>query len=264
MTRPPAYQVYATDQRARIVGLSLLAVGGIYSLELAMWVQSTDQCSIADDDERIARIVGLPLDEWKVLRAEIQHAAQPIFEEKDGRLISPYLRQEASKQRKYRKLQAEKSKKGVEARMTRGLTGGSPTGEARVTFPIPIPIPSPIPIPVSKEEEKRGPGNAHSQTNDASSSSVKRNRKSLPVDEAFLNELRANPAYSDILDIVLNKLKGWLLGKGKGKKLTRRRLIDWLNREQRPLQLINGSHGGIHHVERIADKDFRKGWQRPV
>ena len=123
---------------------------------------------------------------------------------------------------------------------------------------------SPSSVPYSREEKKEGE-NAHSQTNDASSPTlVKPSRKSLPVDEDFLNQLRANPAYTDILDLVLNKLNGWLLGKGKGKKLTRARLIDWLNRE-RPPQLRNGNNrGGKQHDERIADKDFHRGWERPV
>ena len=133
MTRPPAYQTYANDLLALFVGLSLAALGAVHRIFLVMWGQAADQCSLIDDDPMLARTVGCSLDDWKTLRQEIQHPARPIFEEKDGRLISLYLRQEASKQRKYRKLQAEKSTKGVEARVTRGLSAGSSTGEARVT-----------------------------------------------------------------------------------------------------------------------------------
>ena len=66
----------------------------------------------------LARTVGCSLDDCQGLAARDSTSRRPIFQEKDGRLISPHLRQEASKQRKYRKLQAEKSKKGVEARVT--------------------------------------------------------------------------------------------------------------------------------------------------
>ena len=120
MTRPPAYQTYANDLLALFVGLSLTALGAVHRLFLVMWGQAADHCSLIDDDPMLARTVGCSLDDWKGLRHEIQHPARPIFQEKDGRLISPYLKEQATKQRKYRKLQAEKSKKGVEARVTRG------------------------------------------------------------------------------------------------------------------------------------------------
>lgn len=149
MTRPPAYQTYANDLLALFVGLSLAALGAVHRLFLVMWGQAADQCSLIDDDPMLARTVGCSLDDWKGLRQEIQHPARPIFEEKDGRLISRYLRQEATKQRKYRKLQAEKSKKAVEARVTRGL----PTGEARVTSSSSLSSSIPSPIPSSKEIE---------------------------------------------------------------------------------------------------------------
>jgi hypothetical protein len=154
MTRPPAFQTYSNDLLALFVGLSLPALGAVHRLFLVMWGQAADYSSLIDDDTMLARTVGCSLDDWKGLRQEIQHPARPIFQEKDGRLISPYLRQEASKQRKYRKLQAEKSKKGVEARVTRGLSAGASTDEARVTSPTPTPIPIPIPSSSSFSKEK--------------------------------------------------------------------------------------------------------------
>lgn len=93
-----------------------------------MWGQAADHSSLIDDDPMLARTVGCSLDDWKGLRHEIQHPARPIFQEKDGRLISPYLKEEATKQRRYRKLQAEKSKKAVEARVTRGFIHGCGSG----------------------------------------------------------------------------------------------------------------------------------------
>lgn len=133
MTRAPAFQAYANDLIALFVGLSPAATGSAIKLFLVMWSQSADQCSFIDDDAMLARTIGATLEEWKAARAEIQHPSRPLFEEKDDKLVSPYLRAEILKQRKYRKMQAEKSRKGVAARMTRGLPVGVPTGGARVT-----------------------------------------------------------------------------------------------------------------------------------
>ncbi len=151
MTRPPAFQAYATDLLALYTGLSLPALGAVHRLVLLIWAQSPDQCSILDDDQLLSRAVGATLDEWKILRDEIQHPGRAVFEEKNGRLVSPYLREQGAKQRKYRRLQSEKAKKSVEARLNRGSAGA----EARGSFPIPTPIPTPIPIP---KEEKEGEG----------------------------------------------------------------------------------------------------------
>ncbi len=137
MNRAPAFQCYANDQLAAFTGLSLAALGAVHRLHLIMWGQAPDQCSLLDDDQMLTRTLGCSLDDWVSLRSEIQHPARPIFEEKNGRLFAPYLRQQAAQQRKYRKLQKEKSLKGVAARVnqrvTRGLPTGSPTAEGRVT-----------------------------------------------------------------------------------------------------------------------------------
>lgn len=169
--RAPAFQEYASDVLALRLGLSVAADGATSRLERIMWSQSEDQCSLVDDDKFLAGILGLRVEEWISLREEIFHGRKLLIQ-KDGRIFSSRLKDEAAKQRKYRKLQKEKSKLGVEERVkrrltrgsTRGSTGGLPvgepvgqsTGEARVTlptpFPSPIPTPSPIPIPKYKQE----------------------------------------------------------------------------------------------------------------
>jgi hypothetical protein len=46
--------------------------------------------SMIDDDELVARTIGCVLDDWKLLCQEIQDHARPIFENRDGRLLSHY------------------------------------------------------------------------------------------------------------------------------------------------------------------------------
>jgi hypothetical protein len=143
MTRAPAFQDYANEELARRLGMSLAANGATDQLKRVMWSQSEDQCSLLDDDKLLANRSGAPsLEVWLLLREEIFQPDRRLFVQKDGRIISLHLKEQAAKQRKYRKLQAEKSKKGVAARVTRGSPAGSSTGEARVTSSTPISSPT--------------------------------------------------------------------------------------------------------------------------
>ena len=138
MNRPPAFQFYPKDWLDfRVQRMSLAAQGAYIKILCFMWSDSEDQCSIVDDDRLIATSLGLTtveqwlpsVEQWLLLRTEIQHEIDPIFEQKDGRLYSKRLRQEAEKQTLYRKSQSNKGKwdrTTVEQRLNNGLTGGQP------------------------------------------------------------------------------------------------------------------------------------------
>ena len=124
---PPAFQFYAKDWLAFPVQRMSLAAQGAYLKCLCFtWASSADQCSLVDDDDFIARAIGIPVEHWRELRAEIQHDFAPMFQAKEGRLVSPWLKQEAAKQRKYRKLQAQKGQKSAQQRFNRGSTAVQP------------------------------------------------------------------------------------------------------------------------------------------
>jgi hypothetical protein len=54
-------------------------------------------------------------------------------------------------------------------------------------------------------------------------------------DEQWFNTLKANPAYAELdVETSYHKLLAWC--NANGKKPTRRRFVNWLNREERPLQ----------------------------
>ena len=138
MNRPPAFQFYPKDWLDfRVQRMSLAAQGAYMKILCFMWSDSEDQCSIIDDDRLIATSLGLTtveqrlpsVEQWLLLRAEIQHETDPIFEQKDGRLYSKRLRQEAEKQALYRKSQSNKGKWDrtvVKPRLNNGLTGRQP------------------------------------------------------------------------------------------------------------------------------------------
>jgi hypothetical protein len=122
----PAFQAYGNELLGLFVGLSLESQGAAWRLFLIAWTQAPDQSSLMDDDMMLARMLGIRIEEWKVLRAEIQHPAKPIFLERKGLLISSYLQREFQKQRKFRKLQSEKGKRSAEHRLIRGSTAVHP------------------------------------------------------------------------------------------------------------------------------------------
>lgn len=66
--------------------------------------------------------------------------------------------------------------------------------------------------------------------------------KNSPLsDDEFFNQLEVNPAYVGIDVRRLNqKMIAWC--EVNGKRPTRRRLVNWLNREDRPMENGNGSH----------------------
>ena len=106
-------------------------------------------------------------------------------------------------------------------------------------------LPEPEPEPES-EPEKEVLSVQQSNQNSKSSSSVSDKPKQTThrvqlADEEFLSELRATGAYDGIdLDAELRKMRAWLLTpKGRGRKLTRQFVVNWLNKVDRPLRLEN-------------------------
>lgn len=106
--------------------MSFAAQGAYLKLLCYMWKDSRDQCSIADNDELIARGLGTSVDTWMRFRSEIQNESDPILASENGCLVSRRLQAEASKQRKYRKLQALKGTLSAQRRSNRGSTAVQP------------------------------------------------------------------------------------------------------------------------------------------
>lgn len=180
MNKAPAFQLYADDFQASTAGLSPDAVGVLIKLLCVLWSQSKDQYSIIDDDTFISRIAGISIEEWKRIRAELQHPERPQFEEENGRLVSRHLRQQAQRQNAYREKQLQNSLKGVAARSAQRQPIDQPSVDPsvdhsvnptdnhsvdrsvdppvaqRTTFPIPIPNSEfLIQIPKEKNKDKR-------------------------------------------------------------------------------------------------------------
>lgn len=127
MNRAPAFQFYPKDWfDFKVQRMSLAAQGAYFKLLCFIWKDSKDQCSILDNNDLLARAIGTTVEQWLELRNELQHASEPLFEEKMGRLLSARLHEEALKQRKYRKQQAIKGKLSAQQRFNRGSTAVQP------------------------------------------------------------------------------------------------------------------------------------------
>lgn len=72
------------------------------------------------------------------------------------------------------------------------------------------------------------------------------NNKYNPVpDDEFLESIKTNKAYNHMnIDIELSKMDAWLLA-NPGKKKTRRFIVNWLNRHERPLETIVNPFSGV-------------------
>jgi len=81
--RPPAFQFYPKDWLDfKVQRMSLAAQGAYIKLLCFMWTDSKDQCSILDEDNQLARAIGVTVEQWLELRKEIQQDSEPIFEVK--------------------------------------------------------------------------------------------------------------------------------------------------------------------------------------
>jgi uncharacterized protein YdaU (DUF1376 family) len=130
MNRPPAFQFFPKDWLDfKVQRMSLAAQGAYMKVLCFMWKDSKDQFSILDNNDLLARAIGTTVEQWLELRQEIQQSCDPILEEKDGRLLSARLREEATKQRKYRRQQSEKGKRSAQQRLNRSSTTVEPMQE---------------------------------------------------------------------------------------------------------------------------------------
>lgn len=127
MTRAPAFQFFPKDWLDfKVQRMSLAAQGAYIKLLCFMWKDSRDQFSILDNNDLLARAIGTTVEQWLELRLQIQQDGEPILEEKDGRLVSARLKEEATKQRNYRKKQSDKGKLSAQQRLNRSSTTVEP------------------------------------------------------------------------------------------------------------------------------------------
>jgi len=229
MTSSPAFQFYPADFLfdENVVLMSLAGRGAYITLLCYCWREG----SIPADMTRLGRMCGTDSSAMAQLWSELE----ACFEKAGDRYIHPRLEKERIKQQEYKAERSESGKKGALSRWSRvdeenkevsphssAIT--QPEGELLAND---ASLSSSLSLSSSSGKEKR------------SRSSSERSRRSQVCDEEFLKELQAKPAYAQ-LDVIrlFNKMTVWC--EQKGKQPTRMRLINWLNREDVPM------NGGNH------------------
>lgn len=92
-----------------------------------------------------------------------------------------------------------------------------------------------------------------------------RPRSEKMTDDEWLAEMKKNPAYAGIdIDRVKGKMEAWCLTNNKSP--TRRRLVNWLNREDKPMrsggrsiQASRGVQGTLDRIEELRQKKVVEG-----
>lgn len=219
--KSPAYQLYPDKVLADTRRLSWKTKGIYRDLRDVIWSQFQETCSIPDDNKYISSELGCSLEEWLEAKIEIMWDHRPLFDLKNGRLISADLLQEKLKQAAHRQKQAENGRKGgrpKESKYKKKKAVGY-SGETQA-------------------EPKK------SLSSSFVSSSVKRDiapAASIPSD--FIEELKANPAYKHVpWEIEFGKMRAWrLIPKNQNRKFTKAFVLNWINKIDRPLDLSKTS-----------------------
>ena len=129
------------------------------------------------------------------------------------------------------------------------LRVGKFRSNAKSNINVTPPSPSPTPTPTPKIEDI--------------ARSDKPKRAIALADNEFIQALKENPAYEGInIDREIGKLDAWLLTpRGKGKQRTRQRIVNWLNRAEKPVQ-IEKSNQPIESIK-VVNRDGTIGeWKR--
>ena len=236
MSQSPAFQFYPADflSDENVALMSLAGRGAYITLICYCWREG----SIPSDMNRLGRLCGID----SLAMAELWAELDGCFELANGRYIHPRLERERVKQQEFNRERQESGRKGAEARWqktknaeeveTKQVTEVQPNA-ADDSRAIAQPLAEPIANDgssvfslqsSSSEKEKK-------TTSRETSRSV---RRPTACDEEFLEELQRNPAYSMFdVKVIYHRMVAWCSVKGKDP--TRRRFINWLNREDKPM-----------------------------
>lgn len=225
----------------KIMLMNIAEEGAYNRLLHVQWTQP--DCTLPDDPTQLkvlAKIVSTELDMMidfsKVMACFVKHRSKP------GRIYNPRLMEEWKKMKELRRKKSESGKSGMAIRW----------GKQRYNTPITegitkhnsLPAPSPLP----EEEEKK--------EKEKSLNGSKRPRSVRPPklsDQEFFTQLKTDPTYAGLnIDRIVGRCQNWC--RENGKVFSRRRLVNWLNREERPLEVSHGT------PPPSVAKDFRAGW----
>ena len=227
MGKAPAFQMYAADFLVDVQGWTATEVGIYTRLLMNEWVNGP----LPEEMERLARISGLDLGNFlkcwrRVIQDKFEHSngdppqggtlpnsgspppTGDIVKFTSPGFVNKRLELEREKQDKYRELQSEKGKMGGRPQKSRSFS------------------------PVLTEQK---PEESSSSSSSSSSSKIK---KYILTDDEFLTSLKEKFTWIDF-DQAMVRMDAWLLAHPNRKK-TRRFIVGWLNKIDKPMKVKNG------------------------
>jgi uncharacterized protein YdaU (DUF1376 family) len=157
MAEYPALPLFTDAYLGDTLHLSLEEHGAYLKLLMIAW--RSGDCSIQDDDPKIARMLGVSLDRW---RAKLRPAIEPFWAVDGGRWTQKRLTKEREKVQNFKAAQREKAKarwndKPLEPNGS-GDAGAS-NGHIPATY-----LPTPSPTPDSESQESSRPHTAAAES----------------------------------------------------------------------------------------------------
>jgi hypothetical protein len=232
MSKPPAFQLYANDWLSSLhINLMTPAQEGAY-IRLLCYAWADSDCSLPDDDAVLAQLSRLG-EGWLKGGSSILRQCFVPHPEHPARLVNLKLLEVRRNLEDWRERSRQGGIKSGQVRASQSK-GGSRVLQVNGNQPVDdhfeVKGNSSSSSSSSEEKEKRAVS-----TSSSPASGIKSTLKM--ADDAFIAELKQNAAYRGIdIDREIGKLTAWLgTPKGKGKYLTRQRLVNWLNRADVPM-----------------------------
>jgi uncharacterized protein YdaU (DUF1376 family) len=271
MNQAPAFQFYPADFLAdeNVVVMSLAGRGAYITLLCYCWREG----SIPVDFTRMGRMCGVD----SSAMAQLWEELHGCFEKAGDRYINPRLERERIKQAEHRNERRESGRKGAESRwgsrstsIVEGEVPETPdtredskdnTQETPVNakdgLAITQPSEEPIAVDGSSSSSSSSSSDPPSGDREKATSRAKARsaspRKSTVCDWEYLEDLQKNPAYTDLdVNHVFHKMAAWC--QVRNKQPTRSRLINWLNREERPLRPVANGHAMLIDPNTLSAK----------
>ena len=152
-SKPAAIPLFADAYLADTMHLTTEEHGAYLLLLMAAWRQ--DDCSLPDDDRKLARIVGLTARKWSAIRGTILE----FWTVEDGKIYQARLRKERGYVRQKSEANRQNVRKRWEAQSTENIDGATYERTYERNTPPPPPI---------EEPNGSSPHSPHAEPNDGS------------------------------------------------------------------------------------------------
>jgi uncharacterized protein YdaU (DUF1376 family) len=223
--KPPAFPFYVKDWLSSPkINLMTPAEEGAY-IRLLCYAWEDQDCSLPDDDAALAQLSRLG-NEWSNGSAKTLRGFFTVHPHVPGRLVNLRLLSARKEDEEWR---AKCSQGGVNSAMARAAKVKGVSHFVEGCWELKANSSSSSPSPFALKNKRAA---------SASPSTASGTERSMKLaDDEFIAELKQNAAYRGIdIDREIGKLTAWLATpKGRGKHLTRQRLVNWLNGTDIPM-----------------------------